>query len=362
MDRRFSLGSLKTGKAGLKKGTVTVEKSGISIENDIKRKAEAEKIREVTGIQNDNDRIKYFFDAGVDSWYETLKESTFASSFISFKSRDEIDALMSQNFRDESVRKILSDLEQRLDRFIQEEHNGLAFVKLSSRSPKDSKIILDKAAEEFHKATKSAQYTAMNGNDKWAAFSNEVRKACMVRSGEEALALLLNSERVFEDLKYASEYDGEESVLDLIKVVVRSFDDRINTRNEFRGFVWNGKFVCVGQYFSKIYFPELNHLKERVASDFIKFFENKVAKSIQVPCFMMDLVWLDSGEVILVEINPFDGEELGAFPASTGLFDWDKDRDLMTGKRPFEIRVLESPVPNHIRTNGSGWTPYIYPK
>jgi hypothetical protein len=56
---------------------------------------------------------------------------------------------------------------------------------------------------------------------------------------------------------------------------------------------------------------------------------------------MMDLVWIKSdspedspNKVVLVEINPFDGEGLGAFPASTGLFNWDDagDRRVMMGE------------------------------
>jgi len=40
------------------------------------------------------------------------------------------------------------------------------------------------------------------------------------------------------------------------------------------------------------------------------------------------------GEVVLIELNPFDGVCLGTFPASTGLFLWDDpaDRKIMTGE------------------------------
>ena len=42
--------------------------------------------------------------------------------------------------------------------------------------------------------------------------------------------------------------------------------------------------------------------------------------------------------VLLIEVNPFDGV-LGSFKASTGLFDWEKDRNLMSGFETFETRV-----------------------
>ena len=63
---------------------------------------------------------------------------------------------------------------------------------------------------------------------------------------------------------------------------------------------------------------------------------------------IVDFAWLGPGEVIVIELNPFDGVCLGTFPASTGLFLWDDPRDqaVMTGEAPFELRlrtrVLES--------------------
>jgi len=56
---------------------------------------------------------------------------------------------------------------------------------------------------------------------------------------------------------------------------------------------------------------------------------------------IIDFAWLGPGDVIIVELNPFDGVCLGTFPASTGLFLWEEERDraIMKGEAPFETRI-----------------------
>lgn len=89
---------------------------------------------------------------------------------------------------------------------------GRCFVKLSTRSPKDSKKVLRKAALAFHKRVEDANSVAasadpavagaesaplpssslVSANDKWVMLSEEVTKASSVSSGRKALELLLD--------------------------------------------------------------------------------------------------------------------------------------------------------------------------
>jgi len=89
---------------------------------------------------------------------------------------------------------------------------GHCFVKLSTRSPKDSKKVLRKAALAFHQRVEGANSAAaaalldpaagagstppspslVSANDKWVMLSEEVTKATSVSSGREALELLLD--------------------------------------------------------------------------------------------------------------------------------------------------------------------------
>jgi len=88
---------------------------------------------------------------------------------------------------------------------------------------------------------------------------------------------------------------------------------------------------------------------------------------------MMDLVWKKGAEgnatVMLTEINPFDGEALGTFPASTGLFHWDSKADRKrimgetagveesgtNGQDGFELRLRAEPLitAQNLRTHPS---------
>lgn len=46
------------------------------------------------------------------------------------------------------------------------------------------------------------------------------------------------------------------------------------------------------------------------------------------------------GEIMIIEINPFDGKALGSFPGSMGLFDLEKDERLIK-EGELEVRVRE---------------------
>merc|ERR1712066_757959 len=99
-------------------------------------------------------------------------------------------------------------------------------------------------------------------------------------------------------------------------------------------------------------FPELQDpdRKEAIEADCFELF-SKPAVQLAIEAVgghcIVDFAWLGKGEVIIVELNPFDGLCLGTFPASTGLFLWDDegDRAIMKGEAPFQFRIREKPLP-----------------
>lgn len=344
------------------KVTETVDKSKLDKE-EVKQRIEAtKKIRQVTGVHNEDERRDYFFSSGVEGWYEELKDHTFKTSFVKL-TKKEAKTIKNIFFQKEKAdEKVLKSLEKRLDKSIKENHEGKAFIKLSTRSPKDSTAAFKKASEAYHKVDKSK----LTENEKYIKFSELMRQGCKVKNGNEAIELLLTSERVAEDFKYYFEGFKETSKDDEdidILVVVRSFDDEVTAVTEFRGFVWNNKFVCVGQYFHQLYFEDLQNIEKDVTKDLQAFFKS-VGPHIKLPCYMMDLVWFGKDSTkkpLLVEVNPFDGESLGAFPASTGLFDWYKDRDIMTGKTgKFVARIRgELPTKDEMKNVNPSWAKLI---
>ena len=173
--------------------------------------------------------------------------------------------------------------------------------------------------------------------------------------------MLLDSERVFEDLEYALRgppeskraADGESMPRKWnMSIVARAWDPRLRPESEFRGICWNGELTCLCQYFHPLFFPELAAQKPLIERDVLAVFGTpgvQAAVSKLGGHCIIDFAWLAEGEVIVIELNPFDGVCLGTFPASTGLFLWDDPADklVMTGQSPFEFRLREQELLEH---------------
>lgn len=312
-----------------------------------------------TSAEEDAKRRDYFFQAGVDEWYNLIPQHTFRSAFVSLTPLEA--QIIIQHWREFSdtadkeevqIPVALEPLVNRIDRAVAEIFgNEGIFVKLSTRSPKDSKTIFRNATEAFHRRLdENMEHVIQNNevagtscvNARLVAFSEEMVKASIAHNGREAVTYLLDSWRVAEDLMYAyesEEFGDAEAKVYPISLVLRQWDSRVVPVSEFRGFVWNGQLNCIGQYWHSLYWPHLKDLKDQVASDCRQFFE-KIRSSLPVPNAMLDLAWVGPGEVLLVEVNPLM-EGLGSFNGSTGLFDFYKDHDVLAGLLPFEIRVRE---------------------
>ena len=162
-----------------------------------------------------------------------------------------------------------------------------------------------------------------------------------MRNGLEAVQLLISSTRVGEDLQYALE-PGDDGFSERASLVLREWVE-IPLWAEFRGFVWNGNLTTVGQYNHPVVFPELKSNTSKILSDLKEFFD-LVKEQILLDRYIIDFAWTES-QVYLVEINPFDGEIV--FPASTGLWSWEKDRQQMMNG-PLELRIREEELDSHV--------------
>eukprot|EP00446_Apocalathium_sp_SHHI-4_P009234 CAMPEP_0177165674 /NCGR_PEP_ID=MMETSP0367-20130122/7633_1 /TAXON_ID=447022 ORGANISM="Scrippsiella hangoei-like, Strain SHHI-4" /NCGR_SAMPLE_ID=MMETSP0367 /ASSEMBLY_ACC=CAM_ASM_000362 /LENGTH=396 /DNA_ID=CAMNT_0018611705 /DNA_START=53 /DNA_END=1243 /DNA_ORIENTATION=+ len=328
-------------------------------------------------LEDEADRWKYFFNSGCEAWFTDIKEHTFRSTFVKLKREEasiivdhweqrcrvaaaaESEGRSADRELEELSSKAMQELEplgKLLGKAIDEEcaasAAGLAFVKLSTRSPKDSRKALAKAEVAYQQRLAAApQEVREDDNERWKFLSEEVTRAGAVASGEEGLTLLLDSARVFEDLEYAlrgpklpdgvgSGAPGDYNV----SLVARAWDPRLTLQSEFRGIAWGGKLTCLCQYFHPLYFEGLQGLQGQIEKDCLALFSTPAVgaavRSLGGHC-LIDFAWLGSGEVIIVELNPFDGVCLGTFPASTGLFLWDNEQDqaIMKGDAPFEFRI-----------------------
>mmetsp|Transcript_21909 Transcript_21909/g.62143 ORF Transcript_21909/g.62143 Transcript_21909/m.62143 type:complete len:387 (-) Transcript_21909:159-1319(-) len=326
-------------------------------------------------LEDEAERWKYFFDAGCRGWMDALAGHTFRSTFVDLPREDAaaiVDhweaRLQARQAGDvereaallEAATASLQGLRGRLDDAVRVESEaspaGRAFVKLSTRSPKDSGKALERAAAAY-RARLEKEESPPDDNRRWKILSEEVTQAGAVATGADALELLLDSERVYEDLEYAlrgpkTHRDGAGAgaaqAYDM-SVVARAWDPRLTLSSEFRGIAWGGGLTCLCQYFHPLFFPELLDLKETIEKDCLSLFAQPAVSSAVAALggnCIVDFAWLGQGDVIIVELNPFDGLCLGTFPASTGLFLWDDARDqaVMKGEALFETRIRSAPL------------------
>ena len=295
----------------------------------------------------------------MDKWYESLKDKTFRTEFLAITPDEarEIIAYWEKNFKERSssdqettelplrIPTALKSLQDRISSAIvgmSAQQKGV-FVKLTTRSPKDSHLAFWNARESYTRK-KGTLGSNPSVNDKLILLAEVVIESLRVTTGEEAMKLLLSSTRVGEDLEYALE-PGEEGFAERMCIVLREWVE-IPLWAEFRGFVWDGKLTTIGQYNHPVMFTQLLLQKESIKSDLDAFFSS-VNDRIPLDRYIIDFAWT-SDQVYLVEVNPFDGEMV--FPASTGLWSWEKDREQMKNG-PLELRIRDCEQSLHVLKN-----------
>ena len=300
--------------------------------------------------EKEEERKSYFFSTGIDRWYEPLKTVTFPTQFLSmtpeeaktivthwtrrFKTRNSDSPDPSVD--DIAIPPALTGLCDRIDTTISSLSSTTegVFVKLSTRSPKDSDVAFVKARKLY-----AAKCVSLGGdlspNDRLILLGGIAIESLRVCTGVEAVQLLFSSTRVGEDLEYALS-SGDDAFSENVSLVIRKWVP-IELWAEFRGFVWNGQLTSIGQYNHPVMFPQLKSMTSRIKSDLEKFFFS-VKGLIPLDRYIIDFAWTEE-KVYLVEVNPFNGEIV--FPASTGLWSWEKDRNQMMNG-PLELRIRKT--------------------
>ena len=304
--------------------------------------------------EKEETRREYFFSTGLDRWYETLKDKTFRTEFVEITPNEAraIVTFWQEHYQHKpsdatllpesqiTTPDTLKGLSQRLSMVISTlSPDRGAFVKLSTRSPKDSHIAFAKARTAYDSRVSSFGSNA-SGNDKLTLLAEVVIESLRVRNGDEAIKLFVSSDRVGEDLEYALE-PGDLDFNKRISLVIREWVE-IPLWAEFRGFIWDGKMTSIGQYNHPVMFPQLKEQAAAIQTDLETFFAF-VQPHIPLDKYIIDFAWTKE-RVYLVEVNPFDGEIV--FPASTGLWSWERDREQMM-RGPLELRIRESEQTAH---------------
>jgi len=162
----------------------------------------------------------------------------------------------------------------------------------------------------------------------------------IVYSGKEAVNLLGVSHRIWQDINSAIDSTiGEFSMF----VCVRQWA-QIHPSMEFRGFVYKNKLTAMSSYNRCVCWDGILEKKEEILKSCVSYWE-KIKTDIpkEMDSFVIDFAILeDTGEVTIVEFNDFADFEGAASNAE--LFNWVIDREVLTGEKPFEFRIVEKAV------------------
>jgi len=198
-------------------------------------------------------------------------------------------------------------------------------------------LILTKELNKLHFGNQTDSYQKKVRD--YIAYIRSTSSCLKVKSGKEALRLMLRSKRIYEDLTFA-ELAGQ-SRFDL-QFEVREWCDEVYPEWEFRLFIWNHKLTCATQYHKDVYVPEISLQREKICELIQEFYLKEISGKIPSNCpnLTVDIaIKPDLRTVWLIEIgNPPP-------VAGTALYDWDNEHHkdiIMNGKDgKFCLSVLD---------------------
>lgn len=294
----------------------------------------------------------------VPTWVDALGPATFRTVSLPL-AHAEARAVYNAHFKraDAADAAAMDSLRAKIAAALETHFAGCgAFVKLSTRSPKDvpfdvlqpgDDAELDAAVNRELDATENAA----DPNEQLRAFGIAAARWMRVTSAEKALRLLVLSDRVSQDLAKALEFPP--SLFDEA-VVLREWDASVpgNPGGEFRGFVHNNCLNALTQYATPIYFPEVAAHAEEIGARVRDFFERSVAPVIPHGSYVVDFILVPGGAIRVIELNPF------YVGAGAGHFSWRTDRELFFNG-PFELRVTTEPWPDALDVLMPAWRRHI---
>ena len=311
----------------------------------------------------DSDAYRKMMDeTQFECYYDAIKQWTFPSIILTMNA-DEIKALHEGHIFFKN--SVLVDDDKKTEECLQHYPQLLKlsnvinscdikrpmFVRLSTRSPKDAVLLLNKAKfkQLFQKVLNDMEPDNTSGllfilfhlfiilfildrNRHLIALDEASIRILAVNDGFHAIQLLLASERIQDDLSSSSS----------LHLIIRQFIiDRRCLKSEFRAFVFKRKFTALTQYNEYVFDRTLLEKKDLVLKSIKDFFHNEnLLERIPYENYILDLILIenatDSYQVFICEINP-----LAEF-AGTGLFSWLNDRQILLGEQEFQFRIREN--------------------
>ncbi|MFX0139747.1 MAG: hypothetical protein ACFFDN_39270, partial [Candidatus Hodarchaeota archaeon] len=238
---------------------------------------------------NEEDIFRISNETNIENWYESLKSYTMNTIFfpMSIELANTFVHYYQQAKGEGKVtlkeKQLLNKIEKRIDGIINnfKDPKKGAFVRLSTRSPKDSCIARKKSDKIFQEELKKGKG---DENSRLIAIVKSSILGLNIISGKEAMELLLDSQRVYDDLETALQFSKTKGFSQ--KIFVREWID-IPIDMEFRGFVYKKGLNAISQYYHYLLFPDLPK-QVPIIEKRIKNFYNSIKDKITLESFIID--------------------------------------------------------------------------
>lgn len=248
--------------------------------------------------------------------------------------------------------------------------NSKVFVRLSTRSPKDAPLFAGQNLSCHERLVSMVQAKLANiyktyankpfnfdadlmlRNLEYCALWDSLAPALACADAQQAMELLMNSERVFLDLLSALEFPEYWSM----KIVVRPFIEGLPYSGEFRGFVYNNQLTAVSQYDPTCFYLDLPAKVDVLSKKVVDYFNQQVAPLMakqvleinknsqdvnQKANYIIDFGVFNDGTIKVIELNCVQDYERMINSSGSGCFSWQADADVIQGKKSFEFRVVK---------------------
>jgi len=230
---------------------------------------------------------------------------------------------------------------------------GTAFLRLSTRSPKDAVDHLSHTQTLLVKFLKEAAENAgeddnelVQDNLKLISLRRTFIDSMKCENIQQALDLFMYSSRTVSDMRRALDYRDKPFYPWDLHVIVREWID-IAPSQEYRGFVCGKKLNALSQYYDRCFFSELQGQEESICQRVQEFFTQEIVDRIQLDEYIIDFL-ITPDRIWVVELNPF------TIQTGSCLFDWVKDIEMLKNG-PFELRITTE-INKNVRQCYLPWT------
>lgn len=278
---------------------------------------------DITFLQERHERIKNEWPLGKETcfWWQSLTD------------------LMAK------IDEAIQNIKQKENEAETESNAAGIFIKLSVRSPKDSASLTNSYRQhlrDYMKQTSIPPDSSFALSDDVAAIRYANWQSTCCQTSEEALLLLVRSDRIYMDIQHHELYcdEGEKEKSFHLELHVSKFFQEFDPAYEFRGFVSQGQRTSLTIYNPWVYDEKLIKQEADVLQRMLTLWD-EVTPKIRSQNYSLDFAFSkDLQNCWIIELNNF-------LPplAGSGLFKYYEERDkeiILQG--PFEFRIRKTPV------------------